>query len=101
MNWDEISGGWAQIKGKARQQWGELTDNDLDQIGGRKDQLLGLIQEKYGHLREVAERELDEWAAALRPAAETLADEAAQHAPVAPSVVVTEVSVPPPGRGDA
>ena len=59
MNWDEISGRWGQMKGRAREQWGELTDSDLDRIGGRKDQLVGLLQEKYGYLRGAAERELD------------------------------------------
>jgi len=67
VNWDEISGGWSQVKGKVREQWGELTDSDLDRIGGRKDQLVGLLQQKYGHLRAAAEHELDEWAAALKP----------------------------------
>ena len=65
MNWDEIGGGWTQVKGKVREQWGELTDSDLDRIGGKKDQLVGLLQQRYGHLRGAAERELDEWAAAL------------------------------------
>ena len=67
MNWDEISGQWSQVKGKAREQWGELTDSDLDRVGGRKDQLLGLLQEKYGYLRGAAERELDDWVSALKP----------------------------------
>jgi len=66
VNWDEISGRWSQVKGKAREQWGELTDSDLDRIGGRKDQLVGLLQEKYGYLRGAAERELDDWMSTLR-----------------------------------
>jgi len=69
VNWDEISGQWTQMKGKAREQWGELTDSDLDRIGGRKDQLVGLLQEKYGYLRGAAERELDSWIATLTPRA--------------------------------
>ena len=71
MNWDEISGSWNQVKGKVREQWGELTDSDLDRIGGQKDQLVGLLQQKYGHLRGAAERELDAWAASLQPDAST------------------------------
>ena len=73
MNWDEISGSWTQIRGKAREQWGELTDSELDQIGGRRDQLVGLLQQKYGHLRAAAERELDAWAGRLEPAPSTAA----------------------------
>ena len=65
MNWDEMSGRWSQLKGQAREQWGELTDSDLDRVGGRKDQLVGLLQEKYGYLRGAAERDLDRWVATL------------------------------------
>ncbi len=61
MNWDQIEGNWMQIKGRARAQWGELTDNDLDQIEGRREQLLGKIQERYGIERKEAERQIDEW----------------------------------------
>ena len=66
MNWDQIKGNWAQVKGKAREQWGDLNDNELDRIAGRKDQLIGVLQEKYGKAREAAERESEEWAATLK-----------------------------------
>ena len=62
MNWDQVGGKWMQLKGKAREQWGDLTDDDLDCIAGQKDQLVGVIQEKYGKTKEDAESEVDEWA---------------------------------------
>lgn len=61
MNWDQIEGQWKQYKGKAKAQWGKLTDDDLDVINGRRDQLAGKIQERYGYEKERAEREADEF----------------------------------------
>jgi uncharacterized protein YjbJ (UPF0337 family) len=62
MNWDRIEGNWKQAKGKAREQWGKLTDSDWDQIAGKKDQLVGRIQERYGISRDEAMKQADEWA---------------------------------------
>lgn len=61
MNWDTIEGQWKQLKGKAKEKWGELTDDELDEIAGKKDQLVGKLQEKYGYARERAEREAEEF----------------------------------------
>ena len=61
MNWDRIEGNWKQLKAKVRQQWAELTDDDFDRIGGRKDELVGKLQERKGIARDQAEREIDEW----------------------------------------
>ncbi|MBN7786395.1 CsbD family protein [Ponticoccus gilvus] len=61
MNWDQIQGKWTQLKGKAREEWGELTDNEIQEAKGEREQMLGLIQEKYGRTREEAERELSRW----------------------------------------
>ena len=58
MTWDEIKGNWREYKGRLREKWGELTDDDLDRIAGKKDQLLGVLQNRYGRSREVAEKEL-------------------------------------------
>lgn len=58
MAWDRIEGSWNQFRGKVREQWGKLTDDDLDVIGGRRDQLIGKIQEKYGIAREEADRQV-------------------------------------------
>ncbi len=61
MNWDQIEGNWRQVRGKARTMWGKLTDDDLDVIAGRRDQLIGKLQERYGLKREELEREVDEF----------------------------------------
>ena len=65
MNWDQIEGNWKEIKGKARASWGEITDDELTQVGGKKDQLVGKLQQKYGLEREEAERRADDWADGL------------------------------------
>lgn len=65
MNWDQIKGKWTQFKGKAKEQWGNLTDDDLDRIEGNRDQLLGRIQERYGIAKEEAERQVDDWSRSI------------------------------------
>lgn len=62
MNWDRIEGNWEQLKGSARERWGKLTDDELEQAKGKREQLAGKIQERYGLAKDEAERELDEWA---------------------------------------
>ena len=64
MNWDRVEGNWKQLKGKAREKWGKLTDSDFEQIAGKKDQLIGRIQERYGISRDEAQKQADEWARA-------------------------------------
>ncbi|HTI88553.1 MAG TPA: CsbD family protein [Alphaproteobacteria bacterium] len=61
MNWDQVAGNWKQLKGAMKTRWGQLTDDDLTMIAGKRDQLLGRIQERYGLARDEAERQLDEW----------------------------------------
>jgi uncharacterized protein YjbJ (UPF0337 family) len=58
MNWDRIEGNWKQLKGNAKEQWGKLTDDELDAIAGRREALSGKIQEQYGISKEQAEQEL-------------------------------------------
>ena len=58
MNQDIFEGNWRQFKGKVKEQWGKLTDDDLDVISGKRDQLVGRIQERYGVARDEAERQL-------------------------------------------
>lgn len=65
MNWDQIQGNWRQFKGQAQQQWGKLTDDDLDRIEGKQEELVGRIQQRYGTSREEAEREVDRWSGNL------------------------------------
>ncbi len=61
MNLDVLKGKWKQLKGEAKTQWGKLTDDDLDQIEGNTEKLVGKVQERYGYGREEAEREVDQW----------------------------------------
>jgi uncharacterized protein YjbJ (UPF0337 family) len=61
MNWDTIAGNWKSAKGHLREQWGKLTDDDLDVIAGKRDQLIGTIQERYGNTRDEAEKMVHEY----------------------------------------
>jgi len=61
MNWDRIQGNWKHLRGKLREQWGDLTDDDLDVVAGRRDQLAGKLQERYGLLKDDAEAQLAAW----------------------------------------
>lgn len=59
MNWDTVEGNWKQLKGKVREKWAKLTDDDFELIGGKKDQLVGKLQERYGYEKDEALREAD------------------------------------------
>ena len=61
MNDDTMQGNWTKMKGKVRVQWGKLTDDDLEQIAGKKDVLIGKLQERYGHAKERIAKEVDEF----------------------------------------
>jgi uncharacterized protein YjbJ (UPF0337 family) len=61
MNWDQIEGNWTKAKGKLRQQWGKLTDDDLTVINGKREELAGRLQERYGYQKDQAEKEIDDW----------------------------------------
>lgn len=61
MNKDEIGGNWKQFKGKAKEKWGKLTDDDMTVIEGKRDQLVGRIQERYGYAKDRAEKEVTDW----------------------------------------
>lgn len=61
MNWDQIEGNWKQFAGKAQAQWGRLTNDELQSVEGRQQELAGLIQERYGKTREEAHKEIDDW----------------------------------------
>jgi uncharacterized protein YjbJ (UPF0337 family) len=61
MNWNRIEGNWKQFKGSARQQWGKLTDDQLDVISGKRELLAGKIQEAYGVSKDEAEKQLVTW----------------------------------------
>jgi uncharacterized protein YjbJ (UPF0337 family) len=61
MNWNQIEGNWKQFKGLAKQQWGKLTDDQLDVIAGKREQLSGKIQEAYGVTKDESEKQLSDW----------------------------------------
>lgn len=61
MNWEQIEGNWKQLTGRAKEQWGKLTDDDIDVVAGRRDQMAGKIQERYGVAKDEAEKQLSEW----------------------------------------
>ncbi|WP_349358490.1 CsbD family protein [Stappia sp.] len=65
MNWDQVKGKWTEMQGKARQQWGELTDDDLAEAKGNREELAGKLQQRYGKTKEDARREVDDWVASL------------------------------------
>ena len=61
MDWNRVEGNWKQVKGKVKEQWGKLTDDDLDVIAGKQDQLEGKLQERYGYAKDRAQKEMDDW----------------------------------------
>jgi uncharacterized protein YjbJ (UPF0337 family) len=61
MNRDTIAGDWKTAKGKLREKWGELTDDDLDSIAGKRDQLIGAIQKRYGKAKDAVEKEVADY----------------------------------------
>jgi uncharacterized protein YjbJ (UPF0337 family) len=65
MNWDQVEGNWKQLKGKARQMWADLTDDDLESIAGKRQELAGRLQARYGLAKDKAERQIDEWISKL------------------------------------
>ena len=65
MNWDRISGEWKQIKGELKAKWAKLTDEDLKVIEAKKDELVGKLQERYGIVKDEAEKQINEWMSKL------------------------------------
>jgi uncharacterized protein YjbJ (UPF0337 family) len=61
MNWDRVEGNWKQFKGQVQQKWGNLTNDDLDVIEGKRTELAGRLQQRYGMAKDAAEREIDSW----------------------------------------
>lgn len=61
MNWDRVEGNWKQFKGRVKERWGDITDDDLDRIAGKRDQLAGQIQKSYGIGRDEADRQIRDW----------------------------------------
>ena len=65
MDSNRIEGSWEELKGKAKSKWGNLTDNELTQIGGKKDELMGRLQARYGYSKDKAQQEIESWLESL------------------------------------
>jgi uncharacterized protein YjbJ (UPF0337 family) len=65
MNWDRIEGNWKEFKGKVQQHWGDLTNDDLDVIRGKRTELAGRLQQRYGYQKEEAEKQINTWLGTL------------------------------------
>jgi uncharacterized protein YjbJ (UPF0337 family) len=61
MNWDQAAGQWKELKGEIKQQWGRLTENDIDRVAGKFDRFVGKIQQKYGIAKEEAQKQVNIW----------------------------------------
>jgi uncharacterized protein YjbJ (UPF0337 family) len=61
MDWNRVEGNWKQFKGKVKEKWGDLTDDDLDRVAGRRDQLEGIIQQRYGTAKDQVRQDVDRW----------------------------------------
>ena len=61
MNWDRVEGNWDVLKGKVQQQWGKLTNDDLDVIEGKQTELAGRLQARYGYTKDQVEKEISDW----------------------------------------
>jgi uncharacterized protein YjbJ (UPF0337 family) len=61
MNWDRVKGNWKEVQGQAKQQWGKLTDDDLSVIEGRREELEGTLQKRYGYAKDKVKAEVDTW----------------------------------------
>ncbi len=70
MDWTRVEGNWKQIRGRAKERWGKLTDDDLTAIAGRRDQLEGMIQERYGYAKERARKEIEDWTSSIESSLE-------------------------------
>lgn len=66
MNWDQIEGKWKQLTASARERWGKLTEDDFQALTGKRDHLVGKIQERYGIEKEEAQKQADQWSHALK-----------------------------------
>ena len=66
MDWDRIEGNWKQVKGQVKEKWGKLTDDELEQIKGRREHLEGKIQERYGIAKDQVKKDVDAWYSSIK-----------------------------------
>lgn len=74
MDWNRIEGDWKQMSGKVKQQWGDLTDNEITSVKGKRDELVGVLQQRYGYAKNKAREEVDRWAESLDSGLATVKD---------------------------
>jgi len=67
MNWNQIEGQWKNLSGQLKSQWAKLTDDDLKNIAGKKEQLVGTLQQRYGMVKDDAEKQINKWLAKISP----------------------------------
>jgi len=67
MNWDQVSGQWHEFTGQLKSKWGKLTDDDIKSVAGKREALIGKLQQRYGVVKDEAERQVDGWIAKLSP----------------------------------
>jgi uncharacterized protein YjbJ (UPF0337 family) len=79
MNWEQVEGQWDKVKGNVKGQWAKLTEDDLGKLGGKKDELVGAIQQRYGVLKEEAGKQVHEWAAKLDQKVHAATDKAVKE----------------------
>jgi uncharacterized protein YjbJ (UPF0337 family) len=65
MDWNQVEGNWKEVKGKVKQKWAKLTDDDLTEINGKRDQLEGRLQQRYGYAKDQARKDVDTWFSTL------------------------------------
>src|SRR5207253_2801542 len=65
MDWNQVEGNWKEVKGKVKQKWAKLTDDDLADINGQRDQLEGRLQKRYGYAKDQARKDVDDWFSTL------------------------------------
>jgi uncharacterized protein YjbJ (UPF0337 family) len=68
MNWNQIEAQWHQLRGQIKSQWAKVTDDDIEAASGKREQFVGKLQERYGLVKDEAERQIDKWIAKLTPA---------------------------------
>lgn len=66
MNWDRIQGNWKQFSGKVKEKWGDLTDDDIARVNGNREQLEGVLQQRYGYAKDRAKQEIDSWTQGMK-----------------------------------
>jgi uncharacterized protein YjbJ (UPF0337 family) len=89
MNWDQVEGQWDKVKGNVKGQWAKLTEDDLGKLGGKKDELVGAIQQRYGILKEEAETQVHEWITKLDQKVHAATDKAVKEGDKAQNKIET------------